>query len=245
VRTAATILLVSAATLAPSSTNAQTAPRVFVSVNGAQQTTRHSFADSFGFEVNRETGTTRAEYPIDGGLVVDGSVAVRVWRNLAAGVAFSNFTRDDPAETESEIPHPFFFDMPRGVAGSVDTRRTERAIHVQASYRVPVSRAIEVSFFGGPSFFRLEQDIVTDIEYDEAFPFDTAEFRRARTRTVDGSALGFNAGVDVAWMFSRHVGVGGLARFASASADVELGPGRARGLDAGGFTGGGGLRLAF
>lgn len=230
---------------APSEAFAQPRNRVFIAVNAAAQPTKNPFTDRFDFDANREIGTTDVEYPVTGGLIVDGSIAVRLWGDLAAGVAVSHFTRDDTVATSSRVPHPFFFDMPRELAGDATVTRTERAVHVQAVYRFVVRAPVEVTLFAGPSFVTVEQDLVSAVEYDETFPFDTVTFRRAQAASFSGSAIGINAGVDLAWMFSRHVGVGGLARIARASVDVDVPGGRTKTLDAGGFTAGGGLRIAF
>jgi hypothetical protein len=245
VRTPASILVAAAITFAAAPAFAQPRDRVFIAINGAYQTTKNPFSDRLTFDVNRETGSTETEYPVEGHLVLDSSVAIRLSSHFAVGVAYSQFERIDSVTTVSRVPHPFFFETPREVTGDVGTRRAERAVHVQGVLRWNVSRPVAVSLFGGPSFFDLEQDVVSAIQYDEAFPYDTATFRRAVTTQVSGSAVGFNVGADVAWMFTRNVGIGGLARFARAALDVDLPGGRPKALDVGGFTGGGGLRLAF
>ncbi len=244
-RTLVSSLVVAAAVTAAAPALAQPQERVFISINGAVQTTKNPFTDRFGFEVGEEPGFTETEYPVEGAVVIDGSVAVRLWGPLAAGVAFSQFQRDEVVTTVSSVPHPFFFEMPREVIGDAEVSRSERAVHVQAVLRFKVSRPVAISVFGGPSFFDLEQDVVSEIQYDEAFPYDTATFRRALTTQVSGSAVGFNVGADVAWMFTRNVGIGGLARFSRATLGVDLPVGRSRSLEMGGFTGGGGLRIAF
>jgi hypothetical protein len=239
------IFMTAAVLLEAAPAAAQPQERVFVSFNGGTQVTKNPFTDRVEFDLNRETGTTESDYPVEGGLVIDGSIAVRLWKDLAAGVAISHFTRDEVVGTVSRVPHPFFFEMPREVTGDASVTRTERAVHVQAIYRFRAAGPITVALFGGPSFLRVEQDFVTSIQYNEEFPFDTATFRQAVTESGSGSAVGFNAGADVAWMFTRNVGIGGLARFAKATIDVDLPGGRTRAVDVGGFTGGGGLRLAF
>jgi hypothetical protein len=224
---------------------AQPQERVAISVNGAIQTTKNPFSDRFDFPVNRDTGSTETEYPVKGDLVIDGSVVIRLWKNLGAGVAVSQFTRDETVTTTSEIPHPFFFDTLREVSGDASVTRTERGIHVHAAYTVPLVRSLRLTIFAGPSFIRVEQAVVSNVQYDESFPFDTATFRRAETTRVSGDAVGFNAGADVAWMFTRNVGIGGLARFARATVDVDFPGSRPKSLEAGGFAGGGGLRIVF
>ena len=109
--------------VAASPVAAQTWPeRVHVSVNGAFQATTNDFSDRFEFERELETGSTAVDYPVQGGFVFDAGAGFRFWKNLAAGVSVSYFTRDDAASTTSSFPHPFFFNQPREV-----DRRGDRA----------------------------------------------------------------------------------------------------------------------
>jgi hypothetical protein len=225
---------------------AQPAPRIVVSINGTFQTTKHPFTDRLNFDVNRETGSTTVRYPGATGATIDAGVLADIWRNIGVGVAVSRFASDETAGTDSQLPHPFFFNMPRELAAEVGgLRRTEFAVHTAFVYRLPTPRALRVALFAGPSFVNVEQDTIVSIDYDESFPFDTVTFRSARQRKSTGSAVTFNAGADVAWMFTRHFGVGGLARFAEATLDLDLGEGRTQSVSAGGFTGGAGIRVAF
>ena len=130
--------------------------RVLVSVNGAFQSTTNDFSDRFEFERELETGTTDVDYPVQGGFVFDAGAGFRFWKNLAAGVSVSYFTRDDAASTTSSIPHPFFFKQPRTVTGdATGVKRTETAVHVQAIYLVNPGGRLRMVFSGGPSFFNL------------------------------------------------------------------------------------------
>lgn len=225
---------------------AQPVPRVTISVNGGYQPTTHAFTDRLTFDVNRETGTTTARYPGDAGLVIDAGVAIGLWRQLGVGVAVSRLAVDETSTTESDIPHPFFFNTPRHVTGDVSgLRRTELGVHADVVYRGPISRTIAIALFAGPSFMRVERDTITAVEYDESFPFDVATFRRGATRRSDASGVTFNAGADVSWMLTRHVGVGGMARFAEATVDLDLGESRTQRVSVGGFTAGLGVRIAF
>ena len=73
----------------------------------------------------------------------------------------------------------------------------------------------------GPSVLSVGQTLVTDVQFAETFPYDTAEFTGATTTNATASAAGFNAGADVFWMFSRHVGAGGLVQFTRARAGAS------------------------
>ncbi len=229
------------------SARAQSWPeRVHVSVNGAYQATSNDFSDRFEFERNLETGSTDVTYPVKGGFVFDAGGGFRFWKNLAAGVAVSYFTRDDAASTTSSVPHPFFFDQPRQVTGdATGVNRTETAVHVQAMYLVNPGGHLRLILSGGPSFFDVEQDLVSEVVVTETYPFDTAAFGSAKKTKAKGSAAAFNVGADVIWMFGKTVGVGGLVRYSRATVDLDAPDNRTVTVDAGGLYAGGGLRLLF
>ena len=220
--------------------------RVLISVNGAYQSTTNDFSDRFEFEKNLETGSTDVDYPVQAGFVFDGGASVRLWKNLAAGVSVSYFTRDDSASTTSSIPHPFFFQQPRTVSGdATGVKRTETAVHVQAVYLVNPGGRLRMAFSGGPTFFNLEQDLVTEVRVTEAYPYDTVTFAAAEKRKESGSTVTFNVGADLMWMLSRQFGVGGLVRFSPASVDLSAPGNRTISVDAGGVYAGGGIRILF
>jgi Outer membrane protein beta-barrel domain len=220
--------------------------RVHVSLNAAFQTTSNDFSGRFEFERNLETGFTEADYRVQGGFVFDAGVGYRLWKNLGAGVSVSHFTRSDAAQTRSSVPHPFFFNQPREVTGDASgLNRTETAVHVQAMYMWNSDGPLRVIVSGGPSFFTVRQDVVTEVVIVEAFPFDTATFGSAQTSEESGSAVGFNVGADVMWMFGRSIGAGGLVRLARTTVDLDAPGSRTLPVDAGGVYAGGGIRFVF
>jgi hypothetical protein len=240
---AAALLLCSLASRA----SAQAWPeRFYVAFNGGVQTTSNAFDDRFEFEEYLETATVDVEYENASGPFFDGGFGVRLWKSLGAGVAFSFFTKENPAAIDARIPHPFFDARPREVTGeATGLTRTDAVVHLQAMAMLDPSGPLRLVLFGGPSFFRVEQDLVTGVRYSEEYPFDTATFTSADVDTVDGSAVGFNVGADVIWMLHDKVGIGGLVRFTRASIDLDAPENRAIGIDAGGFQGGGGIRIVF
>jgi hypothetical protein len=60
-----------------------------------------------------------------------------------------------------------------------------------------------------------------------------------------GDKFGFNAGIDVRWMFTRNIGAGALARFSRATIELNAAEGRTVAVDAGGTHVGVGLRVVF
>ena len=76
-------------------------------------------------------------------------------------------------------------------------------------------------------------------------PYDTASFADATLTTERESKVGYNAGADVVWKFSRRWGLGGLIRFSRARVPFAVGELDAGAMKVGGLQAGGGLRLLF
>jgi hypothetical protein len=179
-----------------------------------------------------------------GAPLFDIGVAFPVAGPLGASVAFSALNTDGVATIEAGVPHPFFFDALRQVRGEVNIQRTEMALHAAVAF-LAAGGPVDVIISGGPSYFRVRQDLVTDVEFAEEYPYDSADFVSASLSEANESKLGYHAALDVTWRLSRVWGLGALLRYAAA--DVPL---SAEGVDAasekaGGFQAGAGLRLIF
>jgi hypothetical protein len=224
---------------------AQSSDRIVIGVNGGVQTGATRLTDHFEFETNVETATVDVKYPARAAVLIDGSVAVRLWKQLGAGVAVSETTRSGSADVDARIPHPLLFQQPRTVSGSQSgVSDAQTGIHLQLSYAVPVTRRLTITLAGGPSYVHVSQDVVSDVKYSESYPYDVATFTSATTKPTTAGAVGFNAGADVRWMFARSFGIGGMVRFTRATVDLGSGD-RALSVDAGGVQVGAGVRVAF
>jgi hypothetical protein len=222
--------------------------RFWVGVSGGYQGTSNGFGDSFTFDSQfRDPEDSRAtvDYPVEGGPFIDGTFTVRLWKGFGVGVGVSSFSKRADASVSADVPHPFQFNQFRSIEGSTSTTRNEVAVHVQFAYLIPVSERFRVIAFAGPSRFNVEQTFVTDVQYSQSFPFDTATFSGAVTRRGSASAAGFNAGADVIWMFARRFGAGGLIQYSAATVREDAGNNREISVDAGGIQAGGGLRIFF
>jgi hypothetical protein len=216
----------------------------FVSINGAVQMATSDFADRLTFTENAEDGRLDTDYLVDGGPAFD-IAGGAFWRDLGIGVGVTRFSRSTPTSVSALVPHPFFFNQNRPVSGSVaGLQRKELAIHVRASRMIPVWR-MQLMAFGGPSFFRVTQGIVTDIDYTEEYPYDAAVFARGATTDAKASKVGFNAGADVAYFFTRQLGVGGVFQFSRATVELAAEGAGSRDVRVGGLQAGGGLRVRF
>lgn len=219
--------------------------RFVVSINAGIQTTARHLSDHFEFERNIETATVDVRYPSGSGVLVDGGVGIRLWKRLGAGLAVSRFTHDGSAHVEAAIPHPFLLKQPRAISGEASSiTRTETGVHLQLLYTIASSRRFRLTLSGGPSRLELRQELVSDVLYDESYPYDTATFRSATTHVSTASKMGGNAGFDVSWMLARHFGVGGMARFTRSSMDLTADTRHIR-VEAGGVQAGAGVRVMF
>ena len=220
----------------PGATPAGPAERVVVSINASY------LASSRTFPLYAETATFSTDYSVEPSTGLDAGGFVRVWRGLAAGVAFTSHSDSRDIAIEASLPHPLVFGRNRSIEGTAAGDHEETAAHLQIAYIVPVGTKdqLRIVVFGGPSFYTVKQSIVTAISHTETFPFDEAAFAGATVETEEASVTGFNVGADVAYYFTRNLGVGGIVRFSGATASFSLGD-----VDAGGALVGGGLRLRF
>ena len=234
-------LAVCALLLAASTAAAQ--PRVALAVDGGLQPAGSGFSDSgdldhptFGFEA----GEVTTRYGGGGGSVFDGGLRVRIVGHLALGASVSLHSRDGSASLNASLPHPFLFESPRRASLTVTgLDRRELAVHVPLFWLVPVGDSIEFAVFGGPTVFRVTQDVVTGVSFTQRHPFDTVQLTRAQMAARSGTRSGFHAGIEVAYFFSDVAGIGGKVRFSRAELDLA-GP-----VEAGGIHTTAGLRLRF
>lgn len=220
--------------------------RVYISVNGGSQTTSTDFADNVVFTEFVEEGDFDAAYGIDPGAIFDIGGGMRLPFNLGIGGGVTRFDQSDDASVNARIPHPFFFDRDRSIAGSAASlTRTETAVHLEVRWFAPIPGAVELSVFGGPTYVSVTQELVTAVAFSQTYPFDVATFTAAASGTQTESAVGYNVGADVGYFFSRYVGIGALVRFTRASLDLMSEDNGQISVDAGGLHAGGGLRLRF
>ena len=221
------------------------AHRVFISLNGGWQSSSLTFKDTGSKPVFQENVTWTVDYEVKGGPILDVSGGVRVWRNLFASTTYTRFSDSSVAAVTGLVPHPFFFNQPRSIGGdSSSLSHLEQGLHMSAAWIVP-GRHLEVAVFGGPSLFFVRRDLVSDIQYSEqGYPYDVAVYNGTLVTSVKDTVFGGHVGVDVAWYFSRSVGVGGVVRFSRGKAELPNAAGSGTlPLNVGGFQVAAGLRL--
>ena len=215
------------------------------SVSGGVQPTVNSFSDAFDLPLYAEIEHVTVSSPVKGGTLVAASGGYRVWKQLAIGLDVTRYNRGASARVTAQIPHPFFDNQFRQVQGTTSATRNEVGVHVLIGWMMPLTDRLRLLVTAGPSAISVGQTLVTGAQFSETYPYDTATFTGADTKNATVTAMGFNAGADVFWMFSRNIGAGGLIRFTRARAKVSTGAGRTISIDAGGAQAGAGLRVVF
>jgi hypothetical protein len=146
---------------------------------------------------------------------------------------------------DSDVPHPFFDSRDRQVSGDAsDLTRTETAVHGQLTYERTIGRW-RIRAGGGPSYFRLEQEVVTGVAVNEEYPYDTATFQNATTARAHETAPGFNVGAEIGRLFNRRFGLSGLIRYSRGTIRFNLDGAHRVSTDAGGAQAGAGLYISF
>lgn len=251
-------MAVMAVAVAASPAFAQVAQPVWVDVNvGAAIPAEDTFRIGAVGVIDDEDATFGGNYNLPTGFLFDFGAGVMITPMFGVGASFSRSAHKDVVDLDVDIPHPLFFDAHASDTAPTDEdlERSENALHIQASF-VPVnSDTLRVRIFGGPSFFRVRQDVVNDIFYDQTFGgspnLNTVEITSFDSVEVEESGWGFNVGADVSTFFTDVVGVGGFARYSRANIDIENALATTIGFDdtveikAGGFVIGAGLRLRF
>lgn len=220
--------------------------RVRVDLSAGQQTTATQFSQAGTFEEFLENASFNVDNQVNKDAFYDAGFNVRLWRGLSAGLAVSYFTKTDNAAVAASIPHPFFFDRPRSISGpGTGLKRTETGVHIVVAWTVPATDRFELTFSGGPSVFQLQQDLVQRVSYSQNYPYDAAQFTGVAAQRIKDHAVGGNAGADVTWKLSRHVGIGMVLRYSRATFDARIASGEPTSFDVGGLHTGAGLRFIF
>ena len=168
------------------------------------------------------------------------SLGLRLRGPLALGLTWSQSSLSDQADVVGRLPHPFLFGSPRTVEGrSRGLSREETAIHLSLKWLVRDGEKFQVALFAGPSQIDVDYDLASAVRFDQAYPFDTANYAGVEHQKESGSAIGYHLGIDVAYYFSKSTGLGGIVRFSDASIDLDAPSGSTVAI------GGGGLQTAM
>lgn len=239
------VLAIAAAAPAPAAAQTRSESRIEVSANVGALTAASTFRESETFTANVETATLTADHGVKTALGFNVGAAVRIVPQLWVGVQYAVSNSKTRASITAMIPHPLEFAAPRSVQGSMDgVAHDEHNLHVDLMYPLPL-HAVDIAVMGGPTFFSLKQDFVSNVTVNETYPFDTATFASATATRLSKSAVGFNAGADVTRPLTPRVGVGALIRYSRANVKFEGSDVAHQTVKAGGVEATAGVRIRF
>ena len=219
----------------------------YVSINFSYQVGDRAFQERLSDTVFGEEATYSVDHTSGEGGQFDIGGGVRVWGNLVAGVAVTSFSTSDGAAITGLVPHPLFFNRLRSASfARTDLEHKELGVHIRAAWVMPLTERIIVTAAAGPSFFRVDQGLITSVTPAPEFgaPFDVVEIASAAVTSVSATGVGGNVGIDITYMVTETLGGGLFARWTGGSVDVPA-SGGTQSIDVGGMQVGIGLRARF
>jgi hypothetical protein len=142
---------------------------------------------------------------------------MRVWKNMAIGAGVEVAATSQTLDVTGRLPHPFQFNQFREVEGTASgLDRTETLVALEVSWLVALARRVDMLVFGGPAYINVRQDMATRIQFTESYPYDAATFAGIDTTSMSGGGFGATAGVDISYLLTKHVGIGGELRYSYA-----------------------------
>lgn len=182
---------------------------------------------------------------------------------LGLGVSAARTSRDYTIDLDVTVPHPTLLNASATALASTEATRSETDVHLQVAWAIVDRENLHLRALIGPTVFRFRDFITRGLDASQRVSGATNTVTIA---AVDGgyvtkTALGAHLGVDGSCFFSRHVGVGLMARLSHGSVDLdepEAAPATAPlptsflpehtgdgGIGVGGFVIAAGLRLRF
>ncbi|HMF94400.1 MAG TPA: outer membrane beta-barrel protein [Vicinamibacterales bacterium] len=215
--------------------------KMYVNANLGFDLTSRSFTESVAPVIYDERAAITTTHNIDSGFTpIDVEGGLRIWRSVGIGGGFTRRAQTETATVDARVPHPTLFGQPRFATLSTPLQHTEWAIHLHAVYVVPISPRLDLALRGGPSYFSISQDLVTNIQIAEESPtFATVSIAKIGSTSHTEYTFGYSAAGDVTFFLTRMLGVGATIRYVSASVDFPVAGGGTATYDAGG------LQLAF
>ncbi len=203
------------------------ADRVYLNIGFGVESGSTESADSKQYTLYDEPATTNAAASWTSGSLFGGGIDYRVVKNFTVGLSYHQETNTSESILTGTVPHPVFFNRSRTFdAKASGLYRKENATHISLGWIIPVTTKIDVLVSGGPSFFRLQQDVVSDVVIAERGGTFTEVVVAPAVVTQKRSATGFNVAADATYMLwqndSIRLGAGGFIRYTSAKSNVRL-----------------------
>lgn len=208
---------------------AQGAPqdRVYLNIGFGVESGSTDANDSKQYTLYDEVATTSTTTKWTSGSFFGGGLDLRVFKGLTVGASYHQETNTSDTAITGTVPHPIFFNRSRVLNSSATgLYRRENATHFSIGWVVPIGTKLDVLVSGGPSMFRLEQDVVSDVKIAERGGAFTEIVVEPIKVTQKRSANGYNVAADVTYILWQNdnirLGGGGFVRYTSATTDVRL-----------------------
>jgi hypothetical protein len=185
----------------------------------------NEFSNFVEIPFRRETFRVDANYELGLGAAIDLNGGVMFNRHVGIGFGITGQGHVRPADVAISVPDLLDFNNSATDESSTDDlTRSEGGIHISGVYTVQPNRAFTVRVFGGPTFFRATQELVTDVSYRETIlPTNTVTITNTEIEEFDGTGWGFHAGADFAAYFTRVFGLGGVVRYSKGTVTMPIG----------------------
>jgi hypothetical protein len=211
----------------------------FANINIGGQSGSHDVATTTTFVVYEEDAHINTTQKTGGGFLFDINGGYKVWSNLVVAVGYTFMSDSTDGAVTATIPDPRVFDSPRTVTTTAnDLKHSENALNFMGVWMVPVTDKVDVGISFGPTVFFVKQELPDTIQFTEPGPTVTG----LTTKDISKTAGGVNFGVDVTYLLTKKMGVGGILRYTWGSVDLE---GATDSLTVGGFQIGVGARYRF
>jgi hypothetical protein len=248
-RAAMTAVVLLGASLPAAAQSTPWEDRVFANLSFGVQAGSAETSRNGTFVVYDETGSVQSTAEFGSFAILDVAVGARVFGNFGVGLAYHDGGTSGSGTVTGTAPHPLFFGQPRNFSETFeDAQRDEQATHLQLGYMLPLGDSLDVFVYGGPSWFRVSQQMVTSATFIEQGPPYTNITVLPAVETVKTNATGYNIGADATYILytteSLRLGVGGFMRYTGANAELDVNGARVE-TDMGGFQIGFGARVRF
>jgi hypothetical protein len=185
--------------------------RPLASVNFGFQAGSGDISQSLQPIIYDEAAKVDVSQTYENGPLVDVGGSYMLFGKWGVGVSYNHTSGDGNATIAAQIPDPKGFDNPRAVSLSASgLKHSEDAVHVDVLYRFAATPKIDVTVGGGPTFFAMKQEFVTELAVTETSP-PPGPYNPGRHTDDHGReeiAGGFNIGADVTYMLTPSMGVG-------------------------------------
>ena len=198
-----------------------------------------------------EVESARATYPEMSGAGVRIGGGIALHRRFGVGVFVTPIRSEYTVGLEVRLPSPIFFNAFGADEGETATlTRQDLSVDMSVTYDLLTRGAWQLRVFGGPTYFRVSQEMVTDIAYSQTFtvltPTNIVDITGYSEATRSASGFGAHGGADLSYAFSRMFGVHGTVSFNAGRATIdEPLSSEAVTLKLGGVSAGAGIRVRF